>query len=129
MSAVLTPPGWPSVIPRIVVADGERLVGFLRHVFGATGKYEKDRPSEVWFGGSVVLISEPVAREIATAFLYVYVQDVDATYERAVKAGARSLEAPALMPYGDRRAMVQDTWGNTWQIAAYRGAVANAAMT
>ena len=122
MTAVLAPPGWPRVIPRIVVADAERLVGFLRSVLGATGKYENDRPSEVWFGGSVILITEAVAREVATAFLYVYVQDVDAIYERAVKAGARSLEAPALMPYGDRRAMVQDPWGNTWQIAAHRGA-------
>lgn len=122
MSVALAPPGWPSVIPRIVVADAEHLVGFLRDVFGATGEYERDRPSEVWFGGSVVLISEADVREVATAFLYVYVQDVDATYGRAIKAGARSLEAPARMPYGDRRAMVRDAWGNTWQIAAHRGA-------
>jgi len=122
MSDPLARPDWPNLIPRIVVADSERLVGFLRDVFGATGAWEKDRPSEVWFGSSVVLISEAGAREEATAFLYVYVQDVDATYSRALHAGARSLEAPSLMPYGDRRGMVQDAWGNTWQIAAYHGA-------
>jgi PhnB protein len=122
MPTKFAPPGWPNLIPRIVVADAEGLVGFLRDVFGATGKYEKDRPCEVWFGGSVVLISDAGARAAATAFLYVYVQDVDATYGRAVKAGARLLEAPALMPYGDRRAMVQDAWGNTWQIAAHHRA-------
>ena len=117
MSVPAAPAGWPNVIPRIVVTDAERLVDFVRSVFGATGEYEKDRPSEMWFGGSVVLISEAGPRETATAFLYVYVQDVDETYSRAVKAGARSLEGPSVMPYGDRRAMVQDAWGNTWQIA------------
>ena len=53
------------------------------------------------------------------AFLYVYVDDADATYRRAVAAGARSLEAPIDTPYGDRRAMVEDRWGNTWQIATF----------
>ncbi|HSF14553.1 MAG TPA: VOC family protein [Vicinamibacteria bacterium] len=53
------------------------------------------------------------------AFLYVYVDDADGTYERAIQAGATSLEEPSDVPYGDRRAMVRDAWGNTWQIAAH----------
>ena len=56
-----------------------------------------------------------------TAFLYVYVGDADATYRRALDAGARSLEEPRDVPYGDRRCMVTDRWGNTWQIATHRG--------
>ena len=56
-----------------------------------------------------------------TAFLYVYVNDTDATYQRALDAGARSLEKPADMHYGDRRGMVEDKWGNTWQIATHPG--------
>ena len=51
------------------------------------------------------------------AFLYVYVDDTDATYRRALEAGARSLEEPLDMLYGDRRGMVEDEWGNIWQIA------------
>lgn len=54
-----------------------------------------------------------------TAFLYVYVADADAVYRRALDAGARCLEQPSEMPYGDRRCMVEDQWGNTWQIAAF----------
>jgi uncharacterized glyoxalase superfamily protein PhnB len=54
------------------------------------------------------------------AFLYVYVDDSDSTYKRALLAGATSLEEPADMPYGDRRAMVRDRWGNTWQIATHK---------
>ena len=45
------------------------------------------------------------------------------TYQRAVTAGAESLEAPADLPYGDRRAMVKDPWGDLWQIATYLGEV------
>jgi uncharacterized glyoxalase superfamily protein PhnB len=49
-----------------------------------------------------------------------YVEDADATYQRAIVAGAVSLEAPADMPYGDRRAMIRDPGGNVWQIATFR---------
>jgi uncharacterized glyoxalase superfamily protein PhnB len=47
----------------------------------------------------------------------VYVEDADATYQGALDAGAVSLEAVWDTPYGDRRGMVKDPWGNVWQIA------------
>ena len=56
-------------------------------------------------------------RESAPAFLYVYVEDVDSTFRRAIAANAVSIEEPTDMPYGDRRATVRDEWSNTWQIA------------
>jgi uncharacterized glyoxalase superfamily protein PhnB len=59
-------------------------------------------------------------RDPMPAFLYVYVDDTDSTYKRAVAADATSLEEPADMPYGDRRAMVRDAWGNVWQIATHK---------
>ena len=67
------------------------------------------------------MISDAGARSPMAAFLYVYVSDTDATYQRALDADARSLEEPADMPYGDRRCMVEDKWGNTWQIATHMG--------
>lgn len=67
------------------------------------------------------MISELGERTSMPAFLYIYVRDADAVYRRAVAAGATSLEKPADMPYGDRRAMVRDAWGNTWQIATHKG--------
>jgi uncharacterized glyoxalase superfamily protein PhnB len=54
------------------------------------------------------------------AFLYVYVENVDETYQRAAEAGAETLELPSDFPYGDRRAMVKDHWGNLWQIASHK---------
>ena len=65
----------------------------------------------------MVMISDTAARESTPAFLYVYVRDADETYRLAVQAGASPLETPVDLPYGDRRAMVEDEWGNTWQIA------------
>lgn len=58
-------------------------------------------------------------REARSAFLYVYVEDADEIYRRAIKAGAHTVEEPLDMPYGDRRAMVRDAWGNLWQIATH----------
>ena len=52
-------------------------------------------------------------------FLYLYVDDADATYGRAIDAGVKSLEAPVDTPYGDRRGMVEDSWGNVCQIATF----------
>lgn len=113
------PDGWHTVTPRIVARDAEQLVEFLKRVFGATGEYQPARPVELRISDSVVMISDAGIRQPMTAFLYVYVSDTDATYQRALAAGARSLEAPAVLPYGDRRCMIEDRWGNTWQIATH----------
>lgn len=111
------PEGWHTVTPRIVAKDANGLVEFLVHVFEAKGNYQEAAPSEMRIGDSIVMITEAGVRAPMTAFLYVYVKDTDATHQRAVDAGARSLERPIDTPYGDRRCMVEDNWGNTWQIA------------
>lgn len=54
------------------------------------------------------------------AFLHVYVQDADSTCGRALAAQAIPLEAPADMPYRDRRPMVKAAWRNVWQIATHQ---------
>lgn len=115
------PQGWHAITPRIVVQDVRGLVAFLASVFGATGVAVEGRPSTVWIGDSAIMISEVGVRGHTPAFLYVYVKDVDTTYARAVAAGARTVEEPFETPYGDRRCMVEDEWGNAWQIATYKG--------
>ncbi|MCI0616137.1 VOC family protein [bacterium] len=114
------PEGWPVVIPRIVSSQAEQLVEFIKQVFGASGEYRTDRPVVLSIGDSIIMISEAVVRDPMPAFLYVYVEDADETYQRAIQAGAKSLEKPGDVPYGDRRAMVKDQWGNVWQIATYK---------
>ncbi len=113
------PDGWHTLTPRTVASDVAGLVEFLRRTFGATGELRTDRPVVLRIGDSVLMISGVGPREATPAFLYVYVDDADATYRRALEAGATSLEAPGDTPYGDRRAMVKDRWGNVWQIARY----------
>lgn len=77
-------------------------------------------PSEIRIGDSLIMLIGAGLRDTMPAFVYVYVDDVDATYQRALEAGASSLEEPLDMPYGDRREMVRDTWGNIWQIATHK---------
>jgi uncharacterized glyoxalase superfamily protein PhnB len=118
-SSGFVPEGWGTVTPRIVVHDAKRFVEFLKEVFGATGEYRQDSPAMVKIGDSLIMISDAGIRGPAPGFLYV--SNADATYRRAVEAGARTLEEPADIPYGDRRCMVEDQWGNTWQIATHLG--------
>ena len=115
------PEGWHSVTPRLVVHDTTRLVEFLKQAFGGTGDFRTDKPSVIRIGDSPVMVSGVGPREAMPAFLYLYVDDIDMTYQRALEAGAVSLEKPQDTPYGDRRGMIQDPCGNVWQIATYKG--------
>jgi len=109
--------GYHTLTPRIVTTDLSGLVDLLRAVFGATGDVEPGRPAELRIGDSLVMVSEAGERDVFPAFLYVYVDDVEATWGRAVAAGAETVEEPLDTPYGDRRAMVRDPFGNVYQIA------------
>ena len=118
------PEGWHSVTPRLVVHDAVMQVEFLKQAFGATGDFRTEMPSVIRIGDSLVMVSSVGPRDAMTAFLYLYVEDVDTTYQRALEAGAASLEEPRDVPYGDRRGMVQDPCGNIWQIATHKEDVA-----
>jgi len=117
MKRTFVPEGWQRVTPRLVAHDAEKLVDFVRRVFDAKGDYRTEGPAELQIGESRIMISDAGVRQPMTACLYVYVPDADAAYQRAVESGARSIEEPLDTPYGDRRGMVEDRWGNTWQIA------------
>lgn len=112
------PAGYHTVTPRLIVRDPQGLIRFLKDVFGAQGDLPVGRPAEMRIGDSVVIVSDGGgARAPMSAFLYVYVEDIDSTYQRAVAAHATVIEPPTDTPYGDRRATITDAWGNLWQIA------------
>lgn len=112
------PKGWPRVVPRIVTADVEGLVEFVKQVFDAEGEYLPDRPSTLRIGDSLLIISDGGGvREFLPAFLYVYVPDADQCYRRASRLGVTVVEEPVTTPYGDRRATIRDRWNNLWQLA------------
>jgi PhnB protein len=109
--------GYHTITPRIVVDDVAAQVHFLRLVFEARGEVEPNRPAEMRIGDSLLMVTSATERERFPAFLYVYVSQADEVYQRAIAAGATSLEAPIDTPYGDRRGMVRDPFGNIFQIA------------
>ena len=83
------PAGWHSVTPRLVAHDVARMVDFLKQAFGGTGDFRADRPCEIRIGDSLVMVSEVGVREAMPAFLYLYVDDIDTTYERALQSRSR----------------------------------------
>lgn len=120
------PDGWHSIVARIVVDDVAALVDFLRRTFDATGELATDRPTVMRIGDAVLMISAVGPRPATAAFLYVYVDDADAAWRKATNAGGKTIEPPLDTPYGDRRAMVEDRWGNVWQIATPKNAARRA---
>jgi PhnB protein len=120
MAVKAVPEGWHTVTPRLFVKEPATLVNFLKRAFGATGDYEEHTPTDVRIGDSIVMVSSDEFRAGTEVFFYLYLEDTDAAYRRALEAGATSLEAPQDMFYGDRRAMVKDPFGNTWQIATHK---------
>ena len=119
----------PAVTPYVMTQEIEPLIAFVTHVFdakdllrakgGAGGIHCELRlgDSVVMFGGAVP--REPVKPRLVG--LHVYVDDVDAVYQRALDAGATSLGAPADRPYGERAGFVADPAGNHWYIATRTG--------
>ena len=113
----MPPSRYHTITPRMVVSDLDGAVHFLRTVFNGSGVVEPGQPAEIQIGDSLVMVTPAGKRDLFPAFLYVYVADADDIHRRAIAAGAESIEAPLDTPYGDRRAMVRNPYGNVFQIA------------
>jgi uncharacterized glyoxalase superfamily protein PhnB len=119
------PAGLGSVTPYLHPRGAERLVDFLQQAFAAEEMQivrESDntiKHAKIRVGRSVVEMGEAHGewQPMPTMF-YLYVDDVDAAYRRALAAGAVSMEAPAVQPYGERRAAVRDAFDNQWYLAS-----------
>lgn len=120
------PDGYHAVTPYLIVNGAAQVIDFVKQTFDAEEIYRLPGPegrighAEVRIGDSMVMISDACAEYPAMpAMLYVYVNDVDATYQRALAAGAKSVKEPADQFYGDRNAGVTDSAGNYWGIAKH----------
>ncbi len=120
------PDGHHTVTPYLVVADAEAQVDFLKNAFGGEEtlrhKDDKGRVShaEVRVGNSMLMIGQ--ARDQwkpMPAMFYLYVEDVDAVYKRAVEAGAKPIQEPTNQAYGDRTGAVEDSLGNQWWVGTH----------
>src|SRR5690349_10161086 len=119
------PEGMRTVTPYLLVDDAEGLIKFLKNAFGAELTYKmkaegKIMHATVKIGDSVMMLSDvPEPYAPTTCQLYLYVEEVDKVYKRAVKAGAAEIREPLTEFYGDRSGAVKDSWGNTWWIATH----------
>jgi PhnB protein len=114
-----------TVTPYLLVTDADAELAFLKAAFGATEancQRNADHSvmhAEVNIGDSLVMLGQAGGPwKPRPAALYLWVEDVDAAYARALQAGATSESAPEDKPYGHRNAGVLDSNGVTWWIGA-----------
>ena len=118
--------GFHTVTPYLMVREAAQLIDFVKQAFAATELFRDTGSAggihaEVRIGDSMVMIGGAGTwnGEPMPAALYLYMDDVDAVYKRALQAGAASLSEPEDQPYGDRLAGVKDSFGNIWYIATH----------
>ena len=119
------PVNYNSVSPYLIVSGASGTIGFLTRVFGAVELRRHPTPSgtimhaEVRLDDTVVMLADGTAGWPPMAsHVHVYVPDVDATYARALEAGAVSVQAPVKKGDEDKRGGVKDAGGTTWWIAS-----------
>ncbi|HEY6420802.1 MAG TPA: VOC family protein [Candidatus Binataceae bacterium] len=127
MAVKAVPDGYHTVTPFLNVKGTAKLIDFLKSAFGAEEVMRMPGPggvvmhAEVSIGNSRLMLSEAMQnRATSSSFFYLYVNDVDALYKRAVGAGATPESPPADMFWGDRMGTVKDSFGNTWSLATHK---------
>jgi PhnB protein len=130
------PDTYRRITPTLVVDGGVKALEFYASVFGATERMRFPGPrgtlahAEIQIGDSVVIIEDASPYQGTQAppregipgtptSLFIYVEDVDATIEKAVKLGAVQKRAPQNQFYGDRDAHVIDPFGHAWTVATH----------
>src|SRR5215470_1946414 len=111
-----------AVTPYITVHQPAELIDFVTQAFGAIEHFRATGSAggmhaELSIGDSIVMIGGAEHIEPMPTAIHLYVPDVDQAYERALKAGAKSLMTVADQPYGERSGGVEDVHGNRWYIA------------
>jgi len=115
-----------TVTPYLIIQGVGELIDFMKQAFEAKEIERVAQPdgtimhAEVKIGDSIIMMGEVRSPwEPKPGSLYLYVKDTDATYKRALEAGATSVTEPADQFYGDRNAGVKDPVGNFWWIATH----------
>jgi PhnB protein len=114
-----------TITPYLTVKRPGQLIDFIKDVFGGAELFRGTGSAggmhaEVIIGDSKLMIGGMESVEEIPTALHVYLPDADAAYERALEAGAASLEAPVDQFYGDREAGVKDPTGNVWWVATHK---------
>ena len=119
------PANYSTVSPYLVVNGADATIQFLKRVFDATelrrfpNEAGKLMHAEVRIDDTVVMLADPAPPDwpAVASFVHIYVRDVDATYRKALDAGAVSVQEPVKKEDEDKRGGVRDAGGTTWWIA------------
>jgi len=130
------PTGYHTVTPYLTVKGAAQAIDFYKRAFGAQEVERMPGPdgksvmhAELKLGDSVVMLSDespqggtrsPQTLGGSTAYLFLYVPDVDAAFKRAVDAGAKATMPPTDMFWGDRFGKVSDPFGHEWGLATHK---------
>ena len=125
MKHVYKPDDYSTVSPYLIVNGAEATIEFLKQVFDARelrrfpDPFGKLMHAEVSIEDSVIMLADPAPPEwpAYSANVHIYVRDVDATYRKALDAGAISVQEPLKKEDEDKRGGVRDAGGTTWWIA------------
>lgn len=127
--------GFTSVTPYLIVKGAAKAIDFYRDVFDAVEETRMDMPgdkvghAELLIGNARIMLADEfpeMGHKSPESFggtpvgLCLYVPDADATYEKAVAAGAKVMKPIADQFYGDRSGTVYDPWGHQWTIATHK---------
>jgi len=128
------PQGYHNVTPYLIIDGAAAALDFYRTAFGAQEVMRMPSPdgrighAEILVGTSHVMLADehpdmgyrgPQAYGGTPVSLMVYVPDVDATFAKAISAGATELRAIANQFYGDRSGTLQDPFGHVWTISTH----------
>jgi PhnB protein len=129
------PEGYHTLTPTLAVEDATAAIEFYKQAFGAKERFVMAGPdntighAELEIGDSVIMLGDPMPQSpykppnevgAATSGLHVYVEDVDAVVDQAVKAGATIRMPIEDMFWGDRYGTVSDPFGHVWGIATHK---------
>jgi PhnB protein len=134
MSVKPIPEGYHTLTPFLTVRNAERAIEFYKQAFGAQergvakGPDGKVMHAEVKIGDSVIMLSDefpefgslsPQSVGGSPMGLHIYIENVDAAFDRAVKAGAQVEMPVADQFWGDRYGKLKDPFGHKWSIATH----------
>ena len=120
------PENYPRVSPYLIVKNVEKTMDFIQYVFDGKVLEKMKTPNgsvnhgEISIGDSVIMMGRATeSHEPQNVMLYIYVDDTDAAYKRALEKGAESVMEPVDQFYGDRNAGVKDKDGISWWMASH----------
>jgi PhnB protein len=128
------PDTYPRVTPHLSISGAAAALEFYQSVLGANVRMRMDGPdglvahAEIQLGDAVIMLGDealrgsdpsPKALDGTPVSLFVYVEDVDDVFRRAVEAGAAAVSEPELHFYGDRVATIDDPFGHRWNLATH----------